>query len=597
MRTVLHIFRKDLWQTRRLLACWLVLLATQLASSLSDKQLKISDYDILLADGPKLTLWTLLHWIMLVGLTFEVLLADRAFGTGPTWKTRPIARWQMALAKFGFISLFLVALPAAVEFGFYVAKGIPVWQAVRYGWIPVLGQAYVVSWMSLLAVFSRRRGWEVAVLGVLALAAPLGLFVLYGLLHQALTKLPSLQSVWEIGWDRAPDFFAYPETYHLHIFVAMGLLPVVLLSVLSGQAYLLQQRARAVQWLGAGLLIWLAAPFTLMMHGIATAKSQRAAPVHRFTPQEIGLTFDWMQYTFTKRPFTGLEATEQLPELPTATGPLGVVEAWWGSYALHLTRQLPAGANGFPAHLSLPDMNPRRFSDHVQMPDQNAFVNRALTRTNGALVAWFGQHTVLNPTTPTNEPRLKLGWQADRPLTNFTHATIALRVATLESECRVVGRMPFAEFRRQHPTTNAEPSDAPVADPRYTITTTSRTTEWRSPTGFNAGDWAAVTPRKAVLWHPKRRELLLPTTGNAYQAGNHGVLALAGLQPLQEHTHTSHFAHTPRGKEPQPGAPGPEWFAEAEVIFISLRNLTNQHRIIEVPDVPLPPVPVEVPKP
>lgn len=591
MRTVLHIFRKDLWQTRRLLACWLVLLAVQLASALADKQLKISDYDILLADGPKLTLWTLLHWIMLVALTFELLLADRAFGTEPTWKTRPIAHWQMAAAKFGFISLFLVALPVAVEFGFYVAKGIPAWQVVRYGWIPALGQAYVVSWMALLAVSSRRRGWEVAVLGVLALAAPMGAVVLYGLLHQALTKIPSLQSVWDIGWDRAPDFFAYPETYHLHIWVAMGLLPVVALAMLGCQSYVRQQRARTVQWLGAALLIWWAVPFTLMMHGIATAKPQRDAPVHRFTPQELGLSFDWKQLSPGLRPFTSMEATQRLPELPTAHGSLVVVETGWGHTQLHLSRR-SAMANDYQAHFTLPDMNPvRLFASRVEMPDRDAFVNRALMRTNGALVAWLGSHTVLNPVTPASEPRLTLKWEADRPLTNFTHATIALRVATLESECRIVGRMPFAEFRRLHPTTNAEPSDAPVADPRYTITTTSRTTEWRSPTGFNAGDWAAVTPRKAVLWHPKRRELLLPTTGNAYQAGNHGVLAMAGLGGLEEHTHTSHFPHTPRGKEPQPGAPGPEWFAEAEVIFIALRNLSNQHRIIEVPDVPLPPVP------
>lgn len=590
MRTVLHIFRKDIWQARRLLACWLVLLAVQLASSLSDRQLKVSDYDILLAGGPKATLWTLLHWLGLVTLTFEVLLADRAFGTEPSWKTRPIARWQMALAKFGFISLFLVALPAAVELGFYVAKGIPLWSAVRYGWVPALGQAYVVSWMAFLALFSRRRGWEVAVLAVLALAAPMGVFVLYVLLQQFLAKLPSLKSVWEFGWDRAPDFFAFPDTYYLHSSVVMGLLPVVALVMLGCQSYVLQQRARTAQWLGALLLIWLAVPFTLMMHGFANSKSQRAAPVHRFTPHDLGLTLDWMPHTLSKQPFAGLEATQRLPELPTAHGPLVVVETGWGSFVLHLTR-LSAGMNGFQAHFSLPDMNPRRFSNHLPMAaQQDAFVNRALTRTNGALVAWLGQHTVLNPVTPASEPRLTLKWEADRPLTNFTHATIALRVATVESECRIVGRMPFVEFRLRNPTTNAEPSDAPVADPRYTITTISRTAEWRSPSGFNAGDWAAVTPRKAVLWHPKRRELLLPTTSNAYQAGNHGVLALARLSGLEEHTHTSHFPHTPRGMEPQPGAPGPEWFAEAEVIFISLRNLTNQHRIIEVPDVPLPPL-------
>lgn len=600
MRTVLHLFLKDVRQMRWTLALWLALLAAQLASSLSEKQALLSDWWVPNA-GLRFPVWTLLHWLGLVALVFEVLLADRAFGTEPTWKTRPVARWHMAVAKFAFISLFLVALPVAVEFGFYVGKGIPPWAAVRYGWIPALGQAYVVSCMALLALFSRRRGWEVAVLGVLALAAPLGAFALYGFAFESLMKLPSLRLVREIGWDRAPDFLAYPEMYHARIFIVMGLLPIAALAVLGCQSYLLQQRARLVQWFGALLLIWFAAPFTLMMHGIATSKSLRDAPVHRFTPQELGLTFDWMgldwtSATFARRPFTGLEATQRLPEMPTIHGPGVVVGTVWGSYALHLTRR-GSEMNGFQPHFSLPDMNPRRFSDHLQLPDQDAFVNRALTRTNGALVAWLGLHTVLNPVTPASEPRLKLGWEADRPLTNFTHATIALRMATVESECRVVGRMPFIEFRLRHPTTNAEPGDAPVADPRYTITTGSRSTEWRSPSGLNAGDWAAVTPRKAVLWHPKRRELLLPTTSNAFKEGNFGVLAFAGLTAMEEHTHTSHFPHTPKGKEPQPGAPGPEWFAEAEVIFISLRNLTNQHRIIEVPDVPLPPVPSAPPKP
>lgn len=495
----------------------------------------------------------------------------------------------MAAAKFGFISLFLVALPVVVEFGFYVAKGIPAWQAVRYGWIPALGQAYVVSWMALLALFSRRRTWEVAVFGVLALAAPLGVIQLFGLIDQSLNKLPPFQQ--PLGME----VFGYPEAYLLSIFAVLGLFSVGLLWLLSGHAYVLQQRLRSLQWLGVGLVIWLAVLTTAKVHGYAFATSGLwlAPPVHRFPPQDLGATLDWKQLSPGLRPFTSLEATQRLPELPTTHGPQVVVETWWGHTRLHLTRRGTA-QNGFQPRFTLPDMNSERVhASHVQIPDQDAWVNRALTRTNGALVAWLGQHAVLNPVTPTSEPRLKLEWGADRPLTNYTHATIALRLAALESECRIVGRMPFVEFRLRHPTTNAEPSDAPVADPRYTITTTSRTTEWRSPSGFNSGDWAAVTPRKAVLWHPKRRELLLPTTGNAYQAGNHGVLALARLGGLEEHTHASHFPHTPRGKEPQPGAPGPEWFAEAEVIFIALRHLTNQHRIIEVPDVPLPPVEVK----
>ena len=70
MKTVLLIFRKDVRQMRRLLTLWVALLATQLASALAEKQTTIADWDFLLAEAPKLPIWTLLHWIGLVGIIF-----------------------------------------------------------------------------------------------------------------------------------------------------------------------------------------------------------------------------------------------------------------------------------------------------------------------------------------------------------------------------------------------------------------------------------------------------------------------------------------------------------------------------------------------
>ncbi|MBI5801955.1 MAG: hypothetical protein HZA92_14685 [Verrucomicrobia bacterium] len=592
MRTVLHIFLKDVRQMRWTLAMWLAQLAVQLASAHSAKQTTIAEWDILTSSGPKVPIWTLLHWLGLVVIVFEVLLADRAFGTEPCWKTRPIARWQMAAAKLGFVSFFLVALPVGIELGLYHAHGVPMRQVAVSAWIPLLGQAYAVSWMVLLALFCRRRTVEVVVLAALALAAPIGVFALYGFVHMAVLKWQAFQQISAMGWDRAPDYLAYPVTYHLRMFVAMGLLPVVGLAVLGCQGYLLQQRTRTLGSLGALLLIWVVIPFPLMLQGIATANPRRDAPVHRFTPADVGLTVDWKQLHPSSRPFTLLEGTLRLPELPAATGPLALLEMGQGHTKLHLSH----GAERVP-RFTLPDMNPERlFASRVQMPGQDVFVNRALMRTNGAHVAWLGPQTVLNPVTIGSVPTATLEWGAERSLTNFTHAAVELRVEVVESECRIVGRMPFAEFRAQNPTTNAEPTNAEpdaaaFTDPRYTVTTVTRQFGWGNPMGYSDGAWATTTARKAVLWHPKRREVLLPSTGNAAKDGPYGVLAMVNLKRVEVHTQTSHFPHTPKGKEPQPGAPGPEWFAEAELLLLSFRYVTNSHQIILVPDVKLPPVP------
>ena len=68
MRTVLHIFLKDVRQMRWTLALWGVLLATQLRSCLSESQKTMADWDVLLSIAPNLPVWTVLHWLGLVVL-------------------------------------------------------------------------------------------------------------------------------------------------------------------------------------------------------------------------------------------------------------------------------------------------------------------------------------------------------------------------------------------------------------------------------------------------------------------------------------------------------------------------------------------------
>ena len=598
MKTVLHLFLKDVRQMRWTLALWLALLAVQLAATLTDEQSLLSNWDMLLLLFPKggshLPVWTVLHWMGLVVLVFQALLADRAFGTSPFWKTRPITRGQMATAKFLFVAIFTVLLPVVVELLGWRGQGISWRQTLGNAWLPLVGQAYVVSCMALVAAFCGRRTWEIIVFAVLAAAAPLALGMLYGSSFALADRIPGFSDMWRVTWESPPDYLMPSESFVLSSIFAMGLLPTVVLSLAGVFAYWLQRRARILQRLVILLLVWLATPVPLLMYRINTGKSQRHAPVHRYTALEAGLTLEWLAplNTQARRPFAGLRAHLRLPELPAPVGPHTVMEPGYGYTTLRLSRAIPNEAGGYAPHFELPEQNPTRFANFVSGPDPDAYLNRSLTRTKGLLAAALGRFSVLNPVTPADEPRANLAWEADRPLTNFTHASPQWRVVLLESEARVVGRQPFAEYRRQHPVTNAEPPEA-AADPRYTITLQTKNLRLVEQTGGPEDGWDTRAPRKVVLWHSQRRELLLSATSVANHRDNYGVLALSGLSPLSVLNYANHFPHTAKGKEPQPGAPGPEWFAEAEVIFIALRHLTNQHHIIEVPDVPLPPVEVK----
>ncbi len=593
MRTVLHIFRKDMHQMRWTMALWLALLAVQLASALSDRQARLSDIGILhnAGDPNGIPVWLLLHWLGLVVIVFEVVLAERPFGTGPFWKTRPIVRWQMAAAKFVFITGFTVLLPVVAELVVWHGQGISWRQTLGNAWLPLLEQAYVVSWMAMLAAMCGRRRWEAIVLAVVALAAPVGVGALYGSVFTGLNEVPLLRKIWHAAWESPPDYLMPSPAFLLSTILLMGFLPTVVLALAGVVAYVQPRRGRILQWLAVLTVIWLATPLPLMMYRINTGRSFRDALVHSFTAREAALTLEWIAplNTQARQSGAGLRATIRLPDLTTTASPHAMMEGWYGFTCLHLVRAVPEDARGYRPHFSLPEQNPTPFAHHAHPPDSDPWINRALTRTNGLLASALGRHAVLNPITPDGEPRVSLAWEADRPLTNFTHATPQWRIAMVESEARIVGRQPFAEYRRQHPVTNAEPME--VADPRYTVTLRVSSLGVLDELGGVKDEWDDIAPRKAVLWHPERRELLLPTTSATPVEANFGVLALSTLMPVRVTSYANHFPHTPRGKDPQPGAPGPEWFAEAEVLLLAFKPVGTQHRIIEVPGVPLPPVP------
>ena len=599
MRTVLHIFLKDVRQMRWTLALWLALLAVQLNSALSDKQARLSDLGILqnAGDPNGIPVWTLLHWLGLVVVVFEVVLAERPFGTGPFWKTRPIARWQMATAKFLFIAGFTVLLPVLAELAVWHGQGISWRLTLGNSWLPLLEQAYVVSWMALLGAMCGRRRWEAIVLAVLALAAPFGMWALYGLAATLGNRILGVHGLWRTAWESPPDYLMTSPAFLLSTIFVMGCLPTVVLALAGAVAYVQPRRGRILQWLAVLTAIWLMTPLPLDMYRINSGRSYRDALVHSFTAREAALTLEWIAplNTQARQSGAGLRATIRLPELHTTASPHAVMEGWYGFTFLRLVRAVPEEARGYQPHFSLPDQNPRRFGHHVPQLDSDPFINRALTRTNGLLASALGRHTALNPVTPASEPRVSLVWEADRPLTNFTHATPQWRVAMIESEVRIVGRQPFAEYRRLHPVTKAEPVEA--ADPRYTVTLRVSSLGLLDELGGVKDDWDTLAPRKAVLWHPQRRELLLPATSATHQVANFGVLALSTLLPVRVTSYANQFPHTPKGKEPQSGAPGPEWFAEAEVLLLAFKPVATRHHIIAVQGVPLPPVPSAPPKP
>jgi hypothetical protein len=359
MKTALHILLKDVRQMRWTLLLWLALLAVQLNSALSDKQARLSDLGILhnAGDPNGIPVWTLLHWLGLAVVVFEVVLAERPFGTGPFWKTRPIARWQMATAKFLFIASFTVLLPVVAELVVWHEQGISWRQTLGNSWLPLLEQAYVVSWMAMFAAMCGRRRWEAIVLAVLALAAPIGMVAVYGLAATLGDRIPGVHGVWRAAWESPPDYLMTSPAFLLSTIFVMGCLPTVVLALAGAVAYVQPRRGRILQWLAVLTIAWLATPLPLMMYRINTGRSFRDALVHSFTAREAALTLEWM--TRARQPFAGLTATLRLPDLPTATGPHGVMEGWYGFTFLHLVRTVPEEARGYQPTFPCPSRTRR----------------------------------------------------------------------------------------------------------------------------------------------------------------------------------------------------------------------------------------------
>lgn len=592
MSTITHIVLKDVRQMSWLLVLWLALLATQFASCLAVKQATIADWDFWLSEAPKLPVWTLLHWVWLMALIIQVMLADRALGTEPYWKTRPVSRRQMAAAKFGFITLFTVLLPSGLEFGAFIARGISLRDSMIGTAVALLLQSYVVGWMVVFAVLCRRQPVESVVLAILGLAAPLGLFALVGLGYEALNNCMTLQTLRKfINWDGQPDFLE-TSGYRLNLLIFVGGWPVLMCAWVAWRGYLGRSRSKMVGTLVVGCLLWAATPAVVLIQQFGSAQPREITSLQPAKAEALMPVINWQ---LNSRPQPGYEISVRCrrPELPMQGGPLALAHLNYRQAALLGMTNLGS---------TLPGSWRPRFQSQWSFDGRGTGFDtieyRSLARTNGPLSVWFPTFKVLNRPAQTNsEPVETFRWlHFPRPPTNFTHALLTLRLCQSESACRIERRERFAEYRARASLNDGALPANEVGNPRFEVLMPVAGIsgfEFLCETGWEA-------PRLAVLWHPQRHEILFPTnrTSSPQVELKIGVTALAKMFPVERNTYGCRFPHTPAGQEPQPGAPGPEWFNEAEVLFIAFKSLSPLDHMVELEPVPLPPVPpATLPKP
>lgn len=571
MKTVLHLFLKDVRQMRRLLVLWLALLATQLASCLAEKQTTIADWDFLLAEGPKLPIWTLLHWIGLVGLVFEVLLADRAFGPEPCWKTRPIARWQMATAKFAFIALFTVLLPGVCEVFVFTGQGVPVARVGEDVAGGVLGQAFVVGLMATCATACRRSKLTLAFLGPLSIGAP---FLLVGMTFGIIEPLTKFGLAIE-DWDE-PPYFSHPPV--ISFGESFGIPLAMLLGF--GLFWLAYLRPDPRRWF-AGVALTLSLPALLMLANITAHNfgilepwippNVRPTTTNTMSAAALDLRLEWDQ-TKTSLQSIWLKPTWTVPLLTDPTN--------------HMVVVLPGGCW---ARLACAGPLPRQRHDYWarstgDMPPLT-YLNRTLVHSNGPLAVLLGPSaTLVSPAELGVTPNEFMPWHDEFKFTRWPSHQLSFVMGAHESEVRIAHRALVRDLPEGLGARAGQlPSVAHTESGGLVISTA-----WAfGELGHQEEDWV---PRRPVLWHPQRRELRLPqSSAEASSTTRSGVLALGGMGQVRTEQHRSTF---PRPATLTAGEDR-AWLAEAELLLLAFKPVGYRHHVIEVPDVKLPPVEVE----
>ena len=507
---------------------------------------------------------------------FEVLLADRAFGVEPCWKTRPIARWQMATAKFGFITLFTVLLPGAFEFFAFTGQGVPVAHVGKSIAHALLGQIFAVGLMVICATGCRRSALALSILGPLSIGAP---FMLVGVTFKFIRWLTA-EELWEAGWHEPPDF-TYPPPI---IFgESVGIPPAMLLGFgLCWLAYL-----RPVQkWWFAGVVATVSLPGLLMLAAITA--HNLGIPEPWITPDErprmttntmstasLGLRLEW-QAVGTNSPLTQLKPTWNVPLFTDQTNRMVVTLP--GACWARLAQAGPLARQGLDYWT--------RSSGTMPPVD---YLGRSLTQSNGPLTVLLGPVlTLVSPPemgVTTNE---FVPWSDDGPLPRWPSTQISFVVGASELEVVVAHRarvrdLPpgLASRAGQPPSVGRNESDGLVISSA------------RAFVGYG-DEGEEPFSRKAVLWHPQRRELRLPQTSVVTRTERFGVLAFGSLGQVQTEQHQSTFPRPPTmlaGVER-------EWLAEAELLLLAFKPVGYGYHVILVPDAKLPPVPVApVPEP
>ncbi|KAF0170631.1 MAG: Uncharacterized protein FD161_4556 [Limisphaerales bacterium] len=581
MRTVLHIFLKDVRQMRWTLALWLALLAVQLWSCLSESQKTMADWDYWFSTAPKLPVWTVLHWLGLVVLTFEVILADRPCGAEPSWRTRPIDRWQMATAKLLFLAVFAVLLPGALEFIAFTGQGVSADESARGLLLALFAQIYVLSWMVLLAVMARRRTWEVLCLAPLSAAMP---FLLIGCSHGLVRGLEEWDWAELAGlngryWHQPPDFNE-PEWSLL-----FGLIwfspPVVVAGLAVAVAYLRGSRP-VVRGIMAGMMVALVlAPLVLLLQEVTHPSRAPVASTRTNTAAELNWRPEW-----NAKWRSALNLKLDVPTFPARPG----------STDLHLpSRGWPTMRGRMADSQRWRTLWSSAFPDELRFSQFDAHERHLLTRTNGPLGALLRvPFRVLNPPTEGAPEVTGTGsWHDSIPLTRFGELSLSLRFLVEESSVVVVRREPFRGWAAVQPESDSGNAEEPTAPERNVIVLTPHLDlpVWQDRSA------AALAPRHALLWHPERREVILPTqTELGYKRAPDGVLAFADMFRVRTHRHRSIFPKLDKLLSGS-GISEREWLAGAEMVLLAYRPVATRHHVIHVPDVPLPPVPPPTTKP